>query len=205
VNQEGVSGSSHSAPFCVRFYCHIVIPRHQSSASAAIGIFISFSSNWGNEMLLAPWSCNHIWFTVNAIESNVCSLCLGFNSHSQTVMQCQPISASLRCSSLSRSLFLRIFATQKSWFVVGILQQTELSIVLESTRWPCQKHPLIKMQVRYLRNTKSGCPGRRLWFKRYLKPRFHNPRRTIISGFVFLLWIAAMFLCRCCGVRWSIV
>ena len=135
----------------------------------------------------------------------------GFNSHSQTVMQCHPISANFRCSSLSRSLFLRIFASQKSRFVLGILQQTELSTVMVScllvivTLCPCQKQPFIKMQVLYFLSTKSGCPGSRLWFKRYLKPRFHNPLRTIISGFVFLLWIAAMFLCRCCGVRWSIL
>ena len=53
-----------------------------------------------------------MWFNVKANDSNVSSRRLGISSHSHTVMQCHPISASLRCSSLSRSLFLRIFATR---------------------------------------------------------------------------------------------
>lgn len=59
-----------------------------------------------------------MWFSVNAIEFKVSSRFAGFNSHSHTVMQCQPMAASFFCSSLSRSLFLRILATQNSWFVV---------------------------------------------------------------------------------------
>ena len=147
------------------------------------------------------------------MESKVCSLYFGFNSHSHTVMQCQPIEASFRCSSLSRSLFLRIFATQKSLFVFGILQHSLFitssirhlpsDICGKATLCPCQKHPLMKMQVLYFLNTKSGCPGNRLSFNLYRNPRFHNPFRTIISGFVSFEWIAAMFLCRCCGVSLS--
>ena len=131
-------------------------------SSAAIRVCMFSSSTLGYSMPLVQLSCNHIWFSVNAIESNVCSMTFGFSSHSQTVMQCHPISANLRCSSLSRSLFLRIFATQNSWFVLGILQQAELPIVLESTRCPCQKQPLMKIQVLYFLKTKSGCPGKRL-------------------------------------------
>ena len=144
-----------------------------------------------------------MWFSVKAIDSNVSSLSFGVSSHSHTVMQCQPIAASLRCSSLSRSLFLRIFATQKSLFVFGILQQVEFSMVNGSWSMvnvipcPCQKHPFTKMHVRYFLSTKSGCPGSRLWFNLYLNPRFHNPRRTIISGFVSFDRIAAILLCRC--------
>ena len=61
-----------------------------------------------------------------------------------------------------------------------------------------------KMHVRYFLSTRSGCPGSRLWFNLYLNPLFHNPRRTIISGFVSFPRIAAIFACRCCGVRRSI-
>ena len=61
-----------------------------------------------------------MWFRVNAIDSIVSSRFLEVSSHSQTVMLCQPILASLRCSSLSRSLFLLIFTTQNSLFVFGI-------------------------------------------------------------------------------------
>ena len=50
-----------------------------------------------------PWSCRNIWFRVNAIDSSVSSRFDGFSSHSQTVMQCHPIAANFRCSSLSRS------------------------------------------------------------------------------------------------------
>ena len=45
----------------------------------------------------------------------------------------------------------------------------------------------------------------RLWFSLYLNPLFHNPRRTIISGFVSFPRIAAIALCRCCGVSLSIL
>ena len=95
-----------------------------------------------------------MWFSVNAIDSSVSSRLLGFNSHSHTVIQCQPISANLRCSSLSRSLFLRIFATQNSRFVFGILQHSELSmtssflhLTSDITLCPCQKHPFTKIHV----------------------------------------------------------
>ena len=135
------------------------------------------------------------------MESSVSSRFDGFSSHSHTVMQCQPICASLRCSSLSRSLFLRILATQKSRLVFGILQHSELSVIVSwllfVVMWcPCQKQPFTKMHVRYFLSTKSGCPGSRLWFSLYLNPRFHNPLRTINSGFVSFEWMAAILLCR---------
>ena len=122
----------------------------------------------------------------------------------------QPISANFRCSSLSRSLFLRIFATQNSLFVFGILQHSEFEIVnCKSSNckliWcPCQKQPFTKIQVLYFLSTKSGCPGNRLWFNRYRNPLLHNPRRTIISGFVSFPRIAAMLACRCWGESLSI-
>ena len=129
-------------------------------------------------------------------------------------MQCQPIAASLRCSSLSRSLFLRIFATQNSRFVFGILQHGEFSIIHcplsicavgNCTSCPCQKQPFTKMHVLYFLSTKSGCPGSRLSFSLYLNPLAHNPRRTTISGFVSFDRMAAMFLWRCCGVSLSML
>lgn len=140
-----------------------------------------------------------MWFSVNAIDSSVSSRFDGFSSHSHTVMQCQPIAASLRCSSLSRSLFasylvhpeltvgLRNFATFRTL-------NDFFRLTSYITLCPCQKHPFTKMHVLYFLSTKSGCPGNRLWFNLYRKPLFHKPRRTIISGFVSFEWIAAMFL-----------
>ena len=61
---------------------------------------------------------------------------------------------------------------------------------------PCQKQPFTNMQVRYLRSTMSGCPGRRGWFIRYLKPCANKYLRTIISGLVFLERIADIILLR---------
>ena len=135
----------------------------------------------------------------------VCSRTAGANSHSHTVIQCQPISASFFFSSLSRSLFLRIFVTQKSRLVLGILQHLELSILSSSTKCPCQKQPFTKIHVLYFLSTKSGCPGNRLWLSLYLNPLLHNPLRTIISGFVSFDRIAAMFVCRCCGESLSML
>ena len=66
-----------------------------------MGICISSSSGFGYGKALALWSCSHMWFSVNAIDSSVSSRFFGVSSHSHTVMQCQPIAASLRCSSLS--------------------------------------------------------------------------------------------------------
>ena len=126
-------------------------------------------------------------------------------------MQCHPMAANRFWSSISRSLFLRILFTQNSLFVFGILQHSEFSmfnvssLVFNVTPWPCQKHPFTKMHVRYFLSTRSGCPGSRLWFSLYLNPLFHNPRRTIISGFVSFPRIAAIFACRCCGVSLSIL
>ena len=86
-----------------------------------------------------------------------------FGGFAGMVMQCQPIAANLCCSSLSRSLFLRIFFTQNSLFVFGILQHSELSIIHcplsisgNATPCPCQKHPFTKTHVLYFLNTKSG-------------------------------------------------
>ena len=98
-------------------------------SSAAIGIGSGSSSLFHlTSSVLHLLSCSQIWFSVNAIDSSVSSRFFGVSSHSHTVMQCQPIAASLRCSSLSRSLFLRIFATQNSRFVFGILQHSLLSM-----------------------------------------------------------------------------
>ena len=145
------------------------------------------------------------------MESIVPSRFCGFSSHSQTTMLCQPISASFRCSSLSRSLFRLILFTQNSRFVLGILQHSELSIINspfsicgKATLCPCQKQPLMKMQVLYFRSTRSGCPGRRLSLSRYLNPFLHNPLRTTSSGFVSFDRMEAIQLCLCCGESRSI-
>lgn len=134
---------------------------------------------------------------VKARDLNVCSLAIGFNSHSHTVMQCHPIFASFFCSSLSRSLFRLIFFSQKSVFVLGSRKYLQPSC-------PCQKQPLTNTHVRYLRNTISGWPGKRGLFSRYRNPCFQRYLRTSISGFVFAERIEAIFLCRCCFVSTSI-
>ena len=103
-------------------------------------------------------------------------------------MQCHPISANRFCVSISLSWFRLIFASQNSRFVLGILQHPSC---------PCQKHPFTKIQVRYFRNTKSGCPGNRGELSLYRNPLLQSPFRTIISGFVSFPRIAAIFLCRC--------
>ena len=110
------------------------------------------------------------------------------------ILLCHPMSARRCCSSLFRSLFLLIFAIQNSRLVLGSLQHLVLSILSISTWCPCQKHPFTKIHVRYLRNPKSGWPGNRWWFNQNLKPLFHNPRRTIISGFVSFDLTAAILL-----------
>ena len=128
----------------------------------------------------------------------VCSLFDGFSSHSQMVMQCQPISANLFCVSISLSWFRLIFASQNPRLVFGILQQSEFnvsSLMFNVTLCPCQKHPFTKIHVRYFFSTKSGCPGNFGELSLYRNPLLHSPFRTIISGFVSLEWIAAMFLC----------
>ena len=152
---------------------------------------------------------HQILLRVNASDFNVCSRFDGFNSHSQMVMQCQPISANRFCVSISLSWFRLIFATQNSLLVLGILQQSEHltspSSLLTSTLCPCQKHPFTKIQVRYFFSTKSGCPGNLGELSLYLNPLLHSPFRTIISGFVSLEWIAAIVLCRCSGESLSII
>ena len=68
---------------------------------------------------------------------------------------------------------------------------------------PCQKQPLTKIAVLYLRMTISGLPGTLLTFKRYLYPCDHNHFRTSISSLVALLRICDMQRWRCVGVRTS--
>lgn len=113
-------------------------------------------------------------------------------------MQCHPIFASCRCSSLSRSLLRLIFFSQKSVFVLGIRKYLQPSC-------PCQKHPFTNTHVRYLRNTISGWPGSRGLLSRYRNPCRHRYLRTSISGFVFAERIEAIFLCRCCVVSTSMI
>ena len=172
------------------------------------------SSSSGSSYSFIVLSCRKMRFRVKAIDSSVFSLALGFSSHSQTTMLCQPISASFCCSCLSRSLFRLILFTQNSRFVFGILQQAEFStsslILLPSsvcgkaTLCPCQKQPLMKMQVLYFLSTRSGCPGSRLSFSLYRNPLLHKPFRTIISGFVSFERMEAIQSCLCCGESLSI-
>ena len=65
------------------------------------------------------WSLSHILLRVNASDSSVCSLTAGFNWHSHTVIQCHPIEARRRCSSMSRARLRAIFAFQNSVLLLG--------------------------------------------------------------------------------------
>ena len=94
-----------------------------------VGSAAIIGSSSGISYCLRVLSCKKILLRVYANDSNVFSLTFGFSSHSQIVMECQPIAASSCCTLASRSWFLCIFATQKSLFVFGILQHSELSIV----------------------------------------------------------------------------
>lgn len=180
---------------------------NQICSSAAFSI-PSSSSNLGYGLPITACSSSHILLRVNASDFNVCSRFDGFSSHSQMVMQCQPISANRFCVSTSLSWFRLIFAIQNSLLELGILQQSELFTspfsLFTSTLCPCQKHPFTKIQVRYFFSTKSGCPGKRGELSLYRNPLLHSPFRTIISGFVSLEWIAAIVLCRCSGESLSI-
>ena len=149
-------------------------------------------------LYLRSLSWMKIWLSVYSSDSSVVSLLSPFSSHSQTVMQCHPILASFFCSSRSLSLLREIFLSQNSVFVFGILKYLHPSC-------PCQKHPFTKMQVRYLRNTMSGCPGSLGLFTLYLNPLLHKYFRTTISGFVSLLLTDAIFLCRCSMVKYYIL
>ena len=142
------------------------------------------------------WSLRYILFSVYSSDCSVALRLSLASSHSHTVMQCHPISDNLRCSSLSRSRLRLILLRQKSWLVFGKWPLWQ--------SWPCQKHPLTNMQVRYLRNTMSGCPGSRGWFSLYLNPLEKRYLRTIISGRVFFERIAAIILLRLSFVTTSI-
>ena len=60
------------------------------------------------------------------------------------------------------------------------------------------------MTVRYLRKTKSGCPGSRGWFSLYRNPRLNKNFLTSSSGLVLLLFIADIQRWRCSLVSLSI-
>lgn len=136
-----------------------------------------------------------MWFSVNAIDSKVSSRFFGVSSHSHTVMQCQPIAASLFCSSLSRSLFLRIFATQNSLFVFGILQHSELSITSNIFHLPSalSHHP---SSLFHLTSSILHLPSSVL---RLTSSFFRLP------SYIFRLTSSLIHPFRCWGVRWSIV
>ena len=68
---------------------------------------------------------------------------------------------------------------------------------------PCQKQPLTKIAVLYLRITMSGLPGTLFTFSLYRYPCAHSHFLTVISGFVALLRICDMQRWRWAGVRTS--
>ena len=118
-----------------------------------------------------------MWLRVWAMACSVAWRCCGRNWHSQTTRQCQPMRASWRCVSASRCWFRFTFFSQKGVFVLGKVHSLQPSC-------PCQKQPLTKMQVRYLRKTRSGCPGNRSELSLYLNPCAHKNLRTSNSGLV---------------------
>lgn len=135
---------------------------HYLLASASGSAAMSLSSP-GSTYRLNLWSSTKMWLMVKTSDWRVASLTFGFSWHSHTVIQCHPILASRFCSSLSLLLLRSIFACQKAVLLFGMTKSLQPS-------WPCQKQPLTKMTVRYLRITMSGCPGSRGWFTLYRNP-----------------------------------
>ena len=109
------------------------------------------------------WSCRNILLSVKPSDSSVFSRTFVFNSHSQMVMECQPIAASSCCTFKSRSWFLCIFATQNSRFVFGILQHSELSTLnFQLVALPPRVHARSTRSRRYISCTSASrcqdCP-----------------------------------------------
>ena len=97
----------------------------------------------------------------------------------------QPIARNSSRTRASRALFRFSFSVHHSTRVRGGRNSGQPSC-------PCQKQPFTKIAVLYLRNTRSGVPGRRFTFTRKRKPQWNRYLRTIISGFVFLPLIIDM-------------
>lgn len=124
------------------------------------------------------------------------SRCLLMSS-SQKRRTVQPSSFSCLLTSWSRSMFLRILASQYSWLVAtGFFVSKFL---------PCQKEESQKIAVLYFVRTISGFPGRSLKFFRYRIPSCHNAFRRRSSMDVSLDRMCCMFFRRCSGVISSMV
>lgn len=107
----------------------------------------------------APLFSRKILFSVCSKACRVVCLFFGKSSHPQIVIVCQPRWRSWMRFSMSRCLLRSIFFFQNGVLLLGNTKYLQPS-------WPCQKQPLMKMTVLYLRSTMSGVPGRRLTFMR---------------------------------------
>ena len=145
--------------------------------------------NFRFSYLLSP---KYIWHNVFSNPLRVRCITLGISWHSHSVMVCQPISLNSIRRFKSLSWFRLIFSCQNKVFVLGSTKYLQF--------WcPCQKHPLMKMAVRYFLRTMSGEPGSFFTLSLYLNPRENKNLRTRSSGFVSLLLILCMHFRRCCG------
>lgn len=103
------------------------------------------------------------------------------SSHSHKIKYFHPNFFSFILLLKSLLLFFDIFVDQNSVLVLGSLS------ILHT--WPCQKQPFTNMTFLFRLKTRSGVPGNFFECSRYRKPAFHTIPRTIISGFVSLLFI----------------
>lgn len=117
------------------------------------------SSSLESAITFAPLFSRKILFRVCSRACRVVSRFFGRSSHPQMIIVCQPRWRSWMRFSMSRCLLRSIFFSQNVVLLLGNTKYLQPS-------WPCQKQPLMKMAVLYLRSTMSGVPGRRLTFIR---------------------------------------
>lgn len=105
--------------------------------------------------------------------------------HSQMTMTRQPASVRSRQLRRSRAILPSNFSCQNSRLVEGVVQYLQPTC-------RCQKHPCTKITVLNLGNTRSGFPGSRASWSRYLNPALCRALLITSSGLVSFPRIDAM-------------
>lgn len=118
-----------------------------------------------------------------------------FISYSQILITFHPVFFKCLFTSLSRSLFLKIFSSQYERFDFGMTHLVGC---------PCQKSESIKITIFLRRNKTSGFPTIFETFDAKYIFRRLNSCITIRSGRVSLERICCIFFLRCSLVRLSI-
>ena len=108
---------------------------------------------------------------------------LAFRSpHSQILNILHPWVWSWSITCVSRRTLVESFSCQKAKLLLGMVAYLQLG-------WRCKKQPFTKIQSLYFASTRSGFPGRLGACSLNLNPLECKNRRSVISGFVFLLRI----------------